>query len=261
MSIIEIIPKREEIGKSLELAARYNAAFEYNDFFAPEVLDDPGQVDSLISFYLKQPHDRSRDTLHGVFLDIAIHSSDSLIRRASDRRIHQSMDIARALSLRGVVFHTNLIANFCNKSYRQGWLDKNREYFTALAAEYQDIDIYMENMFDLTPDSFASFGAATRECPNLHLCLDVAHAHLSDIPISEWLEQTAADIRHLHINDNDGVFDLHQAVGQGTIDWHNVDHWLRHYQVPASVLIETSSIEAQEQSLSYMEQNHIYPFT
>lgn len=260
MSIIGIIPKKEEISKTLELAAKYNAAFEYNDFFVPDVLDDPARIDSLISFYLRQPHDRSSDTLHGAFLDVTIHSSDSLIRQIADRRIHQSMEIAHALGIRGVVFHTNLIANFCDREYQQNWLKINRDYFTALAAEYPDIEIYMENMFDLEPDLFVAFGEATKECPTLHLCLDVAHAHLSNKPIGQWLNPSARYIRHIHINDNDGVSDLHQPVGQGTVDWQSFNRIVRQCQTPPSVLVENNSIEDQQQSIAFLETNHIYPF-
>lgn len=261
MSIIEIIPKRKEIGKSLELADKYHAAFEYNDFFAPDVLDDPKQIDDLISFYLRQPHDRSRDTLHGAFLDIVIHSADSQIRRISDYRMRQCMDIAKALGIRGVVFHTNLIANFRDKSYQRNWLARNREYFLSLATDYPDIEIYMENMFDLEPTMFAAFGEATKDCPTVHLCLDVAHAHLSDVSVAEWIKQSHPYIRHLHINDNDGVSDLHLAVGQGSLDWEEFDRMARQYQFADSVLIETGSLEGQAESLSFLEANHFYPFS
>ena len=100
MEQLHIIPDRSRIGETLELAEDYHAAFEYNDFFNPAVLDDKRKVDELISFYVKQPHDRSRDTMHGAFLDITIHSEDSLIRQASERRIRQSMEIARELGVR-----------------------------------------------------------------------------------------------------------------------------------------------------------------
>lgn len=260
MSIIEIIPKKDEIGKSLELAAKYNASFEYNDFFVPDVLDQPSQVDALISFYLKQPHDRSNDTLHGAFLDIVIHSSDAKIREISDQRMRQSMDIAKALGIRGVVFHTNYIANFYDKVYRQNWLDKNAAYFAALAADYPNIQIYMENMFDLEPDLFAAFGEATKNIPTLHLCLDIAHAHLSNSSLEDWMSQAHPFIRHIHINDNDGHFDLHQAAGQGSIDWKKFNQLMQQYQIPASLLIENSSIESQQKSLAFLEKNHIYPF-
>lgn len=260
MSIIEIIPKKEEIGKSLELAAKYNASFEYNDFFFGDVLDDPSRVDALISFYLKQPRDRSRDTMHGTFLDTVIHSSDAKIREISDFRMRQSMDIAKILGIRGVVFHTNFIANFYDKVYRENWLKKNIAYFTALAADYPGIEIYMENMFDLEPDLFTAFGNATKDCPTLHLCLDVAHAHLSRCSMEEWVSGAHPYIRHIHINDNDSHADLHQAVGQGSIDWNSFNRLMKKYGISASLLIENSSVESQQQSLVFLEKNHIFPF-
>lgn len=260
MSIIEIIPKKEEIGKTLELSDRYNTAFEYNDFFAPDVLDSPSRIDELISFYMKLPRDRSNDTMHGAFLDITLHSSDARIRKISDERMRQSMEIAKVMGIRGVIFHTNFIATFYDEPYRQNWLNKNIAYFTALAEEYPNIEIYIENMFDLEPDLFVAFGTATGHCPTIHLCLDIAHAHLSRVPIEEWLSQARPLIHHVHINDNDGTHDLHQAVGQGSIDWKAFDRGMRQFEHPVSLLIETSSVESQRQSLRYLETNHIYPF-
>lgn len=260
MSTIEIIPKKEEISKTLELCDKYNAVFEYNDFYVPDVLDNPSRIDALISFYMKLSRDRGNDTMHGAFLDITIHSSDARIRKISDERMHQSMNIAKTLGIRGVVFHTNLIATFYDTEYRQNWLDKNVAYFMALASEYPDIEIYIENMFDLEPDMFIAFGKATKSCPTLHLCLDIAHAHLSHVPIEEWLTQAQPFVQHIHINDNDGCLDLHQAVGQGCIDWNIFDKCMRQFQTPVSLLIETNSIENQQKSLQYLEQNHIYPF-
>lgn len=101
MRQLHIIPDRKRIEETLELAEEYHAVFEYNDFFHPAVLDDKKKIDELVSFYIKQPRDRSRDTMHGAFLDITIHSEDSMIRQASGHRIRQSMDIARDMGLRG----------------------------------------------------------------------------------------------------------------------------------------------------------------
>ena len=35
-----IIPDFDRLSESLELSDRYGAAFEYNDFFMPDILDD-----------------------------------------------------------------------------------------------------------------------------------------------------------------------------------------------------------------------------
>lgn len=261
MSLLEIIPSRERIQDSLLLSEEYQAAFEYNDFFIPKVLDDPALVDDFINFYLRLNRNRSNDTLHGVFFDITVHSDDPLIREISSRRIHQSMDIARALGVRGVIFHTNYIANFSNETYYNNWLQRNVSFFTALSDEYPKQQIYMENMFDLTPELFLSFGKAVEHCPNIHLCLDVAHAFLSNTAMDDWMKASAPYVRHLHLNDNDGVSDLHAPVGSVSIDWMLFDSVIRSCGITPSVLIETSSVEKQRSSLEYMKANHIFPFS
>lgn len=260
MPALEIIPIKAQIQDSLELAGKYHAAFEYNDFFSPDILDQPALIDERISFYLKLNRDRSQDTLHGVFLDITVHSSDSLIRKISSKRIHQSMEIASALGVKAVIFHTNFIANFHDRVYMDNWLTSNKSYFQSLSCEYPQLQIYMENMFDLTPELFTAFGQTVRDIPNLHLCLDVAHAALSNVSVKDWITSCAPYVRHLHINDNDGVSDLHHAVGQGIINWYEFDQTLRFSQIEPSVLVETNSIEKQRLSLEFMEKQHIYPF-
>ncbi len=261
MSLLEIIPSKNRIQDSLQLSEEYQAAFEYNDFFLPEVLDNPALVDELINFYLRLNRNRSNDTLHGVFLDITVHSDDPQIREISSRRIHQSMDIACALGVRGVIFHTNYIANFHNTAYCSNWLQRNVSFFTALAEEYPGQQIYMENMFDLTPELFLSFGRAVEHCPNIHLCLDVAHAFLSNTAIADWMKASAPYVKHLHLNDNDGISDLHAPVGSVSIDWTLFDSVIRSCGIMPSVLIETASVEKQRISLEFMKANHIFPFS
>ena len=48
MEQLHIIPDRSRIGETLELAEDYHAAFEYNDFFNPAVLDDKRKVDFVL---------------------------------------------------------------------------------------------------------------------------------------------------------------------------------------------------------------------
>ena len=91
MGQLYMIPDRNRMEESLELAKDYHAAFEYNDFFPPVVLDDKKKIQELIAYYCRQPHDRTKDTMHGAFLDITIHSEDALIRQASEHRDRKSV--------------------------------------------------------------------------------------------------------------------------------------------------------------------------
>ena len=65
-----IIPDFYNLEKSAALAQDYGASFEYNDFFDPMVYTDLEEVKRRVHTYKMLERDRSRDTLHGVFLDI-----------------------------------------------------------------------------------------------------------------------------------------------------------------------------------------------
>ena len=73
--------------------------------------------------------------------------------------------------------------------------------------------------------------------------------------IEGFVRALAPYIRHVHINDNDGVNDLHRPVGSGVIDWKQFRVLKEKYFADATILIETSSIEEQKASLQYMEEN------
>ena len=67
-------------------------------------------------------------------------------------------------------------------------------------------------------------------------------------------------VSHLHLNDNDGISDLHLALGAGKLDYAPLCRALSESGARPSVLIETSDISAQARSIEYMQKNHIYPF-
>ena len=55
----------------------------------------------------------------------------------------------------------------------------------------------------------------------------------------------------MHINDNDGVDDLHQVPGQGSIDWKQFEKETQDIS-DVSMLIEIRGFEKQKQALEYL---------
>lgn len=259
MKSVYIIPKRDNIEESLRLSREYNAYFEYNDFFMSTVLDDEEKKKELIEFYKSLPRDRSKDTLHGAFLDVALHSSDARIREVSELRVRQSMDIAKELGIRGVVFHTNMIANFKDQVYMENWVKTNATFYKKILTEYPGIYIFVENMFDFDPDMLLELAKELKEEPYFGVCLDYAHAAISKVPAKEWLEVLKPYIKHMHINDNDLKNDMHMALGKGSIDYKEYAKLMNENVMDVSVLVEVSKLEDQEVSLKYMKEEEIYP--
>ena len=256
------IPKTDHLSEFVAFSKKYHAGFEYHDFFLPDVLDDPKRIESLIQTYLTLDRDRSEDTLHGAFLDICIHSDDASILDVSDRRIHQSMDIALRLGVKAVVFHTNFIPTFRLKSYCENWLNRNTAYWKSLLKEYPTLQIYLENMFDEEPDMLSMLAESLKDEPRFGVCYDFAHAYISHTPLSEWNSALSPYVKHLHINDNLKQEDTHHPVGSCSLPWGTYKTLLE--TIPAdrlpSVLIEVRSYDDLIASVSYMEAHGLYPF-
>ena len=269
MSKLYLVPDRKDMERMCTLAAEYDCAFEYNDFYIAKVMDDSERQEEIIAGYRAyregyageagSTNGFSEDTMHGAFLDVTVHSDDPLIRDASMLRVRQSMETAKGMGLKGVVFHTGRLAGFRAAGYLSNWRDRNEAFFREIADTYPAQQIYMENMFDEAPDILAGLAEKMRDVKNFGVCLDYAHAMISRCPGREWIEALGPYIRHIHINDNDLQNDLHLAVGAGRLDWQEFDRLIRQNQIEAPVLVEVSGYEAQRESLRYMKRYGIYP--
>lgn len=254
------IPNLQQFEDYVAFADEYQLKFEYNDFFLPNILDDEQETGRIIKRYLATGRECSQDTLHGAFLDICINSTDSRIFQVSDLRVHQSMEIAKAMGLRAVIFHTNYIVNFRLQSYLDTWLERNEAYWRQILQEYPEQEIFLENMFDDAPDLLQKLAERMADEPRFSVCLDTAHALISGSPLQLWLERLQPYVSHIHINDNNGKEDLHLAVGCGIFPWNDFDAWIRSLEKKPSLLIEVREFVDLEKSVEYMHHHSIYPF-
>ena len=254
------IPSLKELSKYEQFAKEYNAAFEYNDFFLPAVLDNEEKKKEIMARYMHLERDRSKDTLHGAFLDICINSNDASIFAVSDLRIHQCMDIAAKMGIKAVIFHTNYIVNFKLQSYLDDWIDRNEAYWKKILKEYPNQSVYLENMFDDTPQLLTALAERMVEEPRFAVCLDTAHAFISGSSLDSWFQSMAPYVAHLHLNDNNKHEDLHRPVGMGAFPWDEFQRWVSSLERKPSVLLEVRTYDELQKSVEYMKEHKIYPF-
>ena len=245
-----IIPDRERIEESMALSREYGLGFEYNDFCTG--MDDFAAIDDLIALFLRHKPEHPC-TVHGAFYDIAVGSVDGQIRALSRQRVLQSVEICGRLCARAVVFHTNAIPNLNLPAYCEQWLEENARFYAGVLASNPDIDLYIENMFDFTPDLLRRLADRLANHPNFGVCLDFAHACLSPTPIEQWVEALKPYIRHCHLNDCDGRGDTHWSLGRGALDIPGFFQLLEKYRVKSTLLLEIRGIENQRESLEYLK--------
>jgi len=256
--MLEIIPSWEQIEEYVALAEKYGLAFEYNDFFAPELLDDSQGLKERIRNYKSLGRPQGVDTLHGAFFDVLPFSRDSGIRKHSIYRMRQSVEIADELGCRGVIFHTNFSPDFLNnETYRNNWLESMSRVISQLLSG-SGCEIYLENMFDRSPDELAEVADLLRDEGRFGICLDIAHMRLVTDKPREWFRVLAPYIRHFHINDTHLKYDEHLAVGQGSIDWEEMEGLVEESGLKdKSRLIEVSGLDKIRESLKYCQMTGI----
>ncbi len=244
-----VIPKLDELDKYLELAKEYNLGFEYNEFFIPSTLDNEEKLNNIINEYKKLG--RANDTLHGVFFDITLDSQDEKIRKISFDRVKKSLEIAKELKCKGVVFHTNYITWMKDQAYQNRWVELNAKAYLELIEEFKDLEIYIENMFDLDPYELKNLMDEINH-ERIGVCLDVAHASISNVDINIWFDVLGKYIKHIHINDNDLKVDSHDEIGKGLIDYKKVFNLINKLDDKTSILIEIKDYDKTVNSLKYL---------
>ena len=248
MKQLLIIPDIHHLQESLSLAREYSLGFEYNDFFHPEVLDDEEKLKELHNTY-RGVNLPSYCTLHGAFLDVIPFSPDAAIREIAAKRIEQSIANAEKIGAAAVVFHTNYNPFLNTAAYKRDWIQQNVRFWSGILEKHPGISIYLENMFDTTPDMLKELSVQLCRYKNYGVCLDYAHAALSKTPPQIWVQELGRFVKHVHLNDNDLVSDLHLAWGSGKLGRKIFYDSYVKYMSNATLLIETSSIENQRRSL------------
>lgn len=254
MKNLLIIPDRKNLKNTLSLADEYNLGFEYNDFFMPDVLDSDECIENIVSEYKKEKLP-GFTTMHGAFMDVIPFSSDEKIKEISLLRINQSLQVARRIGAKAVVFHTNYNPFLNSADYVTEWIKQNTGIWQKLLSDNKDISVYLENMFDVSPDILKELAESLSVNKNFGICLDWAHASISKTAPPEWARILGKHIKHIHINDNDLKSDLHLAWGDGQIDRFAFYNCYEKYFNSATVLIETNSLENKEKSLEQLKKD------
>lgn len=254
MKQILMIPDRNCMEACEELATKYHLGYEFNDFYQPDVLDDKDRIQRIIDEY-KERKLPSCLTMHGAFYDVLPTSTDKEIRHIGQMRIEQSIECAKNIGAKAVIFHTNYNPFLNNKEYVRLWTEENIKYWESVLSKHSDIAIYLENMFDISPEIIAELAERLSRFENFGLCFDYAHAALSGTELKLWAQTLGKYVKHIHLNDNDLISDLHQAWGSGCIDRQSFYENYQEYMRNASILIETTSLDNIRKSLEVLQKD------
>ncbi|MCY3573465.1 MAG: sugar phosphate isomerase/epimerase [Chloroflexi bacterium] len=246
----------DNFNECLALAHERGLGIELMAFSQPAILD--GDWRKLYREYKAALKDLpGRLSLHGAFMDLVSGSPDERINMVTYGRYEHVIRIASGLGAQQVVFHANYIGLLHNAAYRQGWHQRNVDFWGPLGdyAQAYDVLVAIENMWEYEPAIIGNLLAELQH-PYLKACIDVGHAHLfsdADVRFSDWLETLAPRVIELHLNNNNGVLDEHHSFdwGEGALDYHALLPMLRGLPQKPQMVMEMDSVADMRASLRY----------
>ncbi len=244
----------DNIEQCVQLAVERGLGIEVTTFAFPDLLDGDWQR-SLNRYKTLLEPVPGIIAMHGPFMDMAPGSPDKRVNQVCIERYQHAIRIAQALGVEVVVFHANFIASIQTEVYRQGWHRRNITFWRAMAdyAQQHDVTLAVENMWEFDPDIIGDV-VKTIEHPHLRICVDVGHAHLfSHVPFREWLASLAPYIIHLHINNNDGLLDIHRALPDGVLNYPATLQQLRALPYKPTMTLEMETVAEMRASLQFLD--------
>ncbi|GMW03525.1 MAG: hypothetical protein AMXMBFR84_46590 [Candidatus Hydrogenedentota bacterium] len=228
------------LAHELRCAREAGIGCEVQCFMLPEHLS--GDVMAAARRFKKRLQDlKGTIGFHGAFIDTVHYSTDPEIAAVARRRYHQAFELAELFEARYIVFHSQYNPSIKVPIYPRLYHEQSLRFwpeFIALA-ERKNIPIYLENMFDDSPQPVSAL-AKEFDSPHLKLCLDVAHAEIfSDIDFGAWVDAYGPHLRHVHINDCMGELDDHLGLGQGVLDIPRAISLLKRTRLPLTYVLET----------------------
>lgn len=195
-----------------------------------------------------------KTTVHSPISDMNIASPNESIRNASIDQVKKSIGLANKLNANIVVVHPGQVP-FLARIFQDKIIENN---FNSLreCADYADemgIKLCVENMPEMEGYLFKDINHLNDLVEELgvFMTLDVGHAHNTGFSPEEMVK--SKHIKHIHLSDNDGSFDNHEALGSGTIDFDNLVENLNNISYNGVLTIEVKNKAEVLESLRFLK--------
>jgi sugar phosphate isomerase/epimerase len=193
-------------------------------------------------------------SIHAPYADTNLSADDRSIREAIINRIKKSIDYAKELNAKTLVFHPGWRTPIDGFIPNHSW-SLNLKSIRKLTRYAQDLDVIalVENLPDprdfllKSQDEFNNFFDETDF--DVSMVLDIGHANIRG-EIFDFIENFAEKIKHIHVSDNYGEKDQHLKIGDGNINWDKVISKLKECGFDGWIVIE--SYNGVKESIDYL---------
>ena len=223
-----------------EAAARYGLGLEIAEYCTAANLDDP--IPEVVSAVAGHRRTADRFVFHAPFNELCPAAIDPLAVKLAQHRYTQAVQAAQEWGCRKLVVHSGFIPTV----YFPVWfVERSVQFWRTFLVQFPvQMVLCLENVMEPSPQMLVDIVRQVDD-PRLRLCLDVGHANaeLSHTPVEEWVDQCRPWLSHLHLHNNEGGWDLHDALDRGTVDMEKI---LRSLEGDADLTYTLETLETGE---------------
>lgn len=158
----------------------------------------------------------SRLMFHAPFNELCPAAIDPLIAEVTQKRYMQAYEIMHSYGIMSMVAHTGYIPFLYNEEW---FVEKSMAFWREfLSGKPDGFCLYLENVLESTPDLLCEIVRKVADT-RLKLCLDIGHAATKGLHMTmdAWVTAMQPFLGHVHLHNNYGKNDTHNALGDGAI--------------------------------------------
>ncbi len=199
-------------------------------------------------------------TLHATFYDINLATLNSYLRSAILKCYKKYLDLGAQLGAEIMVVHGGTVHK--DAARIDGFIDRARNNLVEnlqILGDYatgRNMVIGLENsppssnhlMIDNWKIHRLTLQAINH--PQVKAVLDMAHAFLHGLDIQQYYRQMKDELVEIHVHNNDGKEDLHQAMDDGSIPYQEI---FLNTSINIPVIMEIHNMTGAMQSLEWIK--------
>jgi len=203
----------------------------------------------------KLVRDKMRDVgqfvFHAPFNELCPAAIEPLIVDVAKKRYAQAYEVMTGYGIEKMVAHSGFVPQIY---FPEWFVEKSVAFWQEfLSDKPKEFRLYLENVLEDSPDMLIEIAEKVND-ERFRLCFDIGHAGImgKSIPITEWANRMLPFLAHVHLHNNHGKRDTHNALYDGAIDVASVISMLRNAAPKVTYTLEV--INADE-SAKWLKSN------
>ena len=208
---------------AIDVIRENKIGIELNEMCISEMLDREN-FENTVNFMKEQIKNSEAEDIiaHGPFTEIIPSAIDHRIREAGIARLNEAYRGCVRVGVNKMVVHTGYMPPL----YQKGWHNDCSVKFwkTFMEDKPEDFHICIENVLEDEPFMMKEL-VERLDDPRISLCLDIGHANWSgrgEFPVKDWIKVLGHDLGHLHLHNNYGDQDEHNAIDKGSMNMEEI---------------------------------------